>query len=109
LRERFAVRLFHDCLMDNHVHLLVLFYNVWYRGLGDEPAPRQQRWRAFLLGDDPREEVARRGDWTVGDDAYRRRMQQAGARPARRRGRPRKPPPGQQGYVPEFYAEAKDP
>jgi putative transposase len=85
-----------------------LCYNVWYRGLADDAALRQQRWREFLLGDDPHERVVRQGGWTIGDDGYRRRMQQAGARPGRRRGRPLKPPAGEEGYFPEFYAETKD-
>jgi putative transposase len=78
----------------------LLSYNVWYQGLGAEAGQRQERWREFLLGDDPHEELVRRGDWTVGPDSYRRRMERPGARPARRRGRPRKPPPGQEGYFP---------
>ena len=40
----------------------LLHYNVWYQGLGEDAASRQQRWREFLLGDDPHEEVIRRGD-----------------------------------------------
>src|SRR5208282_4177574 len=80
----------------------LLCYNVWYQGLGDDAGRRQQRWREFLLGDDPHEEEVRRGDWLVGGDAYRRRMQQSSARPAHRRGRPRKPPLAQQGLFPEF-------
>jgi putative transposase len=84
----------------------LLSYNVWYRDLGRDPEARQQRWREFLLGDDPNEEVVQRGDWILGSDDYRRRMQQPEARPGRRQGRPRKPPPGQEGYFPEFY-EAK--
>jgi putative transposase len=80
-----------------------LSYNVWYCDLGSDATRRQQRWREFLLGDDPNEEVIRRGDWIEGSDAYRRRMQRLEARPARRRGRPHKPPPGQEGFFPEFY------
>jgi hypothetical protein len=79
-------------------------YNVWYQGLGAEAGLRQRRWREFLLRDDPREEVIRRGDWVAGDAAERRRLQQE-RRPARRRGRPPKPPPGQEGYFPEFYED----
>jgi putative transposase len=81
----------------------LLCYNVWYQSLGSEPGVRQQRWREFLLGADPHEEVIRRGDWVLGNDGHRRRLQQCEARPARRRGRPRKPPPGQEGFFPEFY------
>jgi putative transposase len=86
----------------------LLSYNVWYQGLGRDPAERQQRWREFLLGDDPIEAIVRRGDWTVGDDDYRRRMQQSAARPARRRGRPPKPPAGEEGFFPEFYTDNRD-
>jgi hypothetical protein len=87
----------------------LLSYNVWYQSLAADAAGRQQRWREFLLGDDPHEELARRGDWTVGDDSFRRRMQHTAARPARRRGQPRKPPPGEEGLFPESYADNKDP
>ena len=73
-----------------------------------EASEKTEPWREFLLGDDPHEEMVRRGDWTVGEDAYRRRMQHMATRPARRRGRPRQPPPGQGGLFPEFYAEKQD-
>jgi hypothetical protein len=85
-----------------------LSYNVWYQGLGAAADQRQQRWREFLLGDDAREEVVRRGDWTIGEEGYRRRLACLGARPARRHGRPRKPPPGQEGFFPQFYADTQD-
>jgi putative transposase len=81
----------------------LLSYNVWYQGLGRDPDQRQQRWREFLLGDDPHEETVRAGDWVVGDEAFRRRMQRTGARPARRRGRPRKPPGGEDGLFWELF------
>jgi hypothetical protein len=58
-----------------------------------------------LLGDDAREEVVRRGDWTIGEEGYRRRLESPGARPARR---PRKPPPAQEGFFPQFYADNQD-
>jgi len=83
----------------------LLSYNVWYQSLGSDAQERQQRWREFLLGDDPHEELVRRGDWVIGDEAYGRRLQRTAARPTRRRGRPRKPPPGQEGFVPEFYGD----
>jgi putative transposase len=82
----------------------LLSFNVWYQGLGGEADVRQARWRDFLLGDDPREAVIRRGDWVAGDAASRRRLEQE-RRPARRRGRPRKAPPGQEGYFPQFYED----
>jgi putative transposase len=78
----------------------LLSYNVWYQGLAAEASLRQRRWREFLLGDDPQEAAVRRGDWVMGDEAERLRMQQEG-RPAR----PRRPPPGQEGYFPEFYED----
>jgi hypothetical protein len=56
------------------------------------------------VGDDPHEELVRRGDWTVGPDSFRRRLDW----PARRRGCPRKPPPGQEGYFPQFYDDSED-
>jgi putative transposase len=83
-------------------------YNVWYRGLGATSEERQARWREFLLGDDPHEEEIRRGDWVEGDGAKRRRMQQEGAWPGRRRGRPRKAPLGEEGYFPQFYEGMED-
>jgi REP-associated tyrosine transposase len=86
----------------------LLSYNVWYQGLGAVAEQRQQRWREFLFGDDPREEVVRRGDWTIGEEGYRRRLECPGARPARRRGRPRKPPPCQGGFFPQFDVENQD-
>ena len=82
----------------------LLWYNVWYQGLAAVSSLRQQRWREFLLGDDPQEAVVRRGDWVVAEEAERRRLQQEG-RPAQRRGRPRKPPPGQEGFFLEFYVD----
>src|SRR5439155_6771216 len=75
---------------------VLLSYNVWYGTLATEAAVRQQRWRDFLLGEDAREEAIRRGDWIEGSESYQRRMQQMEARPTRRKGRPRKPPPGQE-------------
>ena len=65
--------------------------NPLYAGLGADPAARQRRWREFLLAGDPREEAVRRGDWAVGDGAFRQRLHQLHGRPAPRgRGRPRK-------------------
>ena len=69
----------------------LLAENPEYLALAEAPARRQQLWREFLLADDPREEVVRRGDWAIGDDHFRRRVLVAQGRPApRRRGRPRK-------------------
>jgi len=69
---------------------------------------RQVRWRKFLLGDDPHEEDIRHADWVKGDAAKRHRMQHQEARPGRRRGRPLKAAPGQEGYFPQFYETTED-
>jgi putative transposase len=62
-----------------------------YTELAPDKGRRQQLWREFLLGEDGREEAIQRGDWAVGDDAFRQRMAQVLGRPqARSRGRPRK-------------------
>ena len=37
-----------------------------YLEMAAEPGRRQQRWREFLMGDDPREEATRRAEWSVG-------------------------------------------
>jgi putative transposase len=68
----------------------LLAENPCYAELAPDRAGRQRRWREFLLGADPLEEAVRRGDWAVGDDAFRQRMQLRRGRPARRRGRPPK-------------------
>ncbi len=69
----------------------LLAENPEYLALSEGPARRQELWRAFLLGQDPREEVVRRGDWAVGDEDFRRRVRVAQGRPGpRRRGRPPK-------------------
>ncbi len=80
-------------------------YNVWYQSLADSAAGRQQHWREFLRGDDPGEAQIRRGDWTLGDGHFRRRMQQGDARPARRQGRPRRPPLHEQGLFPQLFMD----
>src|SRR5207244_12337982 len=86
-----------------------LSYNVWYRELAADDEGRQQLWREFLLGDDPKEELVRQGDWLIGEDNYRRRMQMPEARPTPRwRGRPRKPPAGAEGFFPQFYESVED-
>ena len=70
----------------------LLAENAEYLALAATAEARQQRWRALLVAADPREEVMRRGDWAVGDEALRPRALQELGRPApRRRGRPRKP------------------
>jgi putative transposase len=87
----------------------LLSYNVWYQGLGGDPEARQGRWREFLLGDDPREAAVATADWVAGSDAERRRLYRPQARPARRRGRPRQAPAGQEGHFPEFYEATGEP
>jgi putative transposase len=62
-----------------------------YLELSPDPGRRQQLWREFLVGEDPREAHLRRGDWALGDDGFKQRMAKVLGRPApRRRGRPRK-------------------
>jgi hypothetical protein len=48
-----------------------------------------ERWRAFLMDADPKEEAIRRQDWLLGEAALVRETQDRGGRPAGRgRGRP---------------------
>jgi hypothetical protein len=62
-----------------------------YQDLGSEPQGRHEEWRRFLLTDDPREKAVQRGDWVIGDDAFRLRVSQARGRPIPRgRGRLRR-------------------
>jgi len=87
--------------MSNHFHLLVklpdprqvstLMAGLLRDELASEAQDRQERWRSFLLGEDPREQAVRRGDWVIGDDAFRLQVPQARGRPVPRgRGKPRK-------------------
>jgi putative transposase len=63
--------------------------NPWYDELASTPAWRQELWRAFLMGDDPKEEVVWQEDWIIGSASFRRRLRRQRGRPApRRRGRP---------------------
>jgi putative transposase len=63
--------------------------NVWYESLAREPAGRIQRWREFLVGDDPKEPTIRTADWVVGGAAFRRRLHRPhGRAEPRSRGRP---------------------
>ncbi len=71
----------------------LLAENPEYLALAADAVGRQQRWREFVLGSDPREEQVRQGDWAIGNDDFRRRAGMEAGRPApRRRGRPRKQP-----------------
>jgi len=73
-----------------------------YHESASEAQDREERWRGFLLREDPREQAVRRGDWVIGDDAFRLQVSQARGRPAPRgRGRPRKSSkPGQVQFSP---------
>jgi ribosomal protein L34 len=72
-------------------HGTLLGVNPYYQELAGDAPGRQQRWREFLLGEDLRKEMVRRGEWTVGDAAFRQRQATVQGRPAlRRRGHPRK-------------------
>jgi putative transposase len=69
----------------------LLAENAEYLDLSQEPDRRQELWREFLLGPDPRQEALRAGDWAIGDDDFRLRAHLQQGRPGpRRRGRPRK-------------------
>jgi hypothetical protein len=62
-----------------------------YLELSPDPGRRQQRGWEFLGGEVVREAVIRRGEWSAGDDGFRRRMAPVLGRPQPRRwGRPRK-------------------
>jgi putative transposase len=79
----------------------------WYRELGSTAAARQQRWREFLLGEDPREQEIRRGDWLIGEQGFRGRMHRPQARALpRRRGRPRQPARAKARLFPEFRSSS---
>ena len=65
--------------------------NPYYLELSPAEKQRRQKWREFLLGEDPKEEAFQQGDGAVGDEAFRLRAWQERGRPAPRcRGRPRK-------------------
>ena len=54
-------------------------------------AARQKHWRKFVMADDEREAALRRGEWAIGDEAFRQRTAMQQCRPVPRgRGRPRK-------------------
>ena len=111
-RDRVGFRLLHYCLMSNHFHLFVklpdprqvsmLMAGLLRDELESEAQDREERWRSFLLGEDPREQAVRRGDSVIGDDAFRLQVSQARGRSVpRARGRPRKSSkPGQVRFSP---------
>jgi putative transposase len=69
----------------------LLAENPCYVELASEAERRQQLWREFLQGEDPREEAVRRGDWAIGDEEFQRDWAHTHGRPSPRpRGRPRK-------------------
>ena len=62
-----------------------------YTELSPDAGRRCVLWREFLLGEEVREGVIRRGDWAIGDDDFRQRLAAVLGRPVpRHRGRPRK-------------------
>src|SRR5262249_60056122 len=66
----------------------LLATNPWYEELAPEAERRQALWREFLLGEDAKEEIVRKGDWVLGSEAFRRRPRQEDGRPVPRgRGR----------------------
>jgi putative transposase len=63
--------------------------NPWYEAFGADAASCQAPWRAFLVGDDVKEDAVRREDWLIGGEAFRKKIDCSAARPApRKRGRP---------------------
>ena len=87
----------------------LLTEDPYYTELAADPCRRQARWREFLLSADPGEEVVRRSDWVVGEEGFRRRMQQMKPRPAPRgRGRPRKPGAGRR-LFPQLFDAREEP
>jgi putative transposase len=69
----------------------LLAANPWYQALSPDAARRQALWREFLLGEDPKEQEMRRGDWVIGGEGFRGRLHRPGLRAEpRKRGRPLK-------------------
>jgi hypothetical protein len=64
----------------------LLAVNPWYEQLARESSHRQALWRAFVLGEDPKEVVVRREDWVISDARFRQPMQQQEAGPGPRKG-----------------------
>jgi putative transposase len=70
----------------------LLAENAEYLSLASSAAQRQKTWQRFLLTDDRREAMVRRGDWAIADEESRQRvLLEHGRSAARRRGRPPKP------------------
>ena len=67
----------------------LLAANPWYEALAASAAVRQQRWREFLAGADPREDAIRCAEGAVGPEGFNGRLKdRRGRRVSRRRGRP---------------------
>jgi hypothetical protein len=65
--------------------------NPYYLELGADAPRRQERWREFLLGDDPKEEANRRADGVTGKEGIRQEAKENRSRQAgRARGRSKK-------------------
>lgn len=69
----------------------LLTENPCFVGLAGSAEHRQEVWREFLLGEDPKEEEARRVEGVSGDEAFHHRLRDFRGRPVQSRyGRPRK-------------------
>jgi putative transposase len=76
----------------------LLAANPWYEALAAEAVGRQARWRAFVLGEDPKEAAIERQDWLIGSDAFRIQAHcEQGRTAPRTQGRPLKPSARQRG------------
>jgi putative transposase len=63
----------------------------WYEELSPKAEKRRRLWRAFVLGEDPNEEVVSQKDWAIGSARFRAGWEQEHSRPvARGRDQPRK-------------------
>jgi putative transposase len=64
--------------------------NPCYQAWSDPLDRRRRLWQEFVVGEDAREAEIARGDWALGDAAFRTRLAQVLGRPLPR---PRGPPP----------------